>query len=116
MAADPNDLTIQNESIADGVLVRVDGRIAARNAATVRQHLADLTASEPRRLVIDLEDADSVDSAGVAVLVEMLRRQRGHGGKLVLSGMNGTVRSVFEISRLDKIFPITADTASAQEV
>ena len=57
-----------------------------------------------------------MDSSGVATLVEALQVQRRKGRKLVLCGLQAKVRSIFEISRLDRVFQITEDAAAAGDV
>lgn len=57
-----------------------------------------------KKVVVDLEKVTYIDSSGLATLVEILKRTKSQGGALGLSGMSAKVRSLFEITKLDKLF------------
>ena len=58
------------------------------------------------RVVLNLGAVRYIDSSGVASLVEGLKASRDVGSRLVLFGVNSTIREVLQISRLLKIFEI----------
>jgi len=70
-------------------------------------------------VVVDLSGVTYMDSSGVATLVRGLQLSRKKGVGLVLCSLQDRVRSIFEIARLDTVFPIAAtideaiDAASA---
>ncbi|MCW5758009.1 MAG: STAS domain-containing protein [Phycisphaeraceae bacterium] len=70
-------------------------------------------------VVVDLSQVTYMDSSGVATLVRGLQLSRKKGVGLVLCSLQDRVRSIFEIARLDTVFPIAStleeaiDTASA---
>jgi anti-sigma B factor antagonist len=68
---------------------------------------------KPQRLVVDLSDVTYIDSAGLAALIEAMQKMEGYGGKFLLAGLQETVRSIFEISRLDQVFQIFPDVDAA---
>jgi anti-sigma B factor antagonist len=68
---------------------------------------------KPDRLVIDLSDVSYIDSAGLAALIQAMQKVEGYGGKFLLAGLQETVRSIFEISRLDQVFQIFPDADAA---
>ncbi len=77
---------------------------------------ASLTAmieQKPERMVIDLSDVTYIDSAGLAALIQAMQKVEAYGGKFLLAGLQETVRSIFEISRLDQVFQIFPDTDTA---
>jgi anti-anti-sigma factor len=55
-----------------------------------------------------------IDSAGLAILIETLQRVANYGGRFAIFGLRGSVRSIFEIARLDQVFQIFPDEAAAQ--
>ena len=59
-----------------------------------------------KKIVVDLSRVSYIDSSGLATLVEMFKKTRTQGGSLGLSGMNDKVKSLFEITKLDKLFSI----------
>src|SRR6201984_2630355 len=70
----------------------------------------------PPRVVIDLSDVTYIDSAGLAALIQAMQKVEAYGGKFLLAGLQETVRSIFEISRLDQVFRIFPDTDAALAV
>ena len=58
------------------------------------------------RVVLNLKAVRYIDSSGVASLVEGLKASRDVGSRLVLFGLNTTVREVLQLSKLVKIFEI----------
>ena len=99
----------------DGFLVQLSGEVDLVRSPALRVELLELLKSDPARLVLDLSKVPLMDSSGVATLIEVLQIQRNHGRKLVLCGLQEKVRSVFEITRLNEVFQIVDDVATAQE-
>ena len=54
-----------------------------------------------------------VDSSGLATLVGILKNMRSYGGKMRIAGMSPKVKSLFEITKLDKLFEIMASEEEA---
>jgi anti-sigma B factor antagonist len=63
--------------------------------------------------VINLASVDFIDSSGLSALVKGLKRCREYGGDLVLCQLQHTVRTIFELTRLDSAFKIHPDEQSA---
>ena len=66
-----------------------------------------------KKVVVDLEKVSYIDSSGLATLVEMLKKTKTQGGSLGLAGMSDRVKSLFEITKLDKLFAIYPNRAQA---
>ena len=65
------------------------------------------------RVVLNLGAVRYIDSSGVASLVEGLKASRDVGSRLILFGLNRTVREVLQLSKLVKIFEICEDEAQS---
>ena len=65
------------------------------------------------RVVLNLKSVRYIDSSGVASLVEGLKASRDVGSRLVLFGLNRTVREVLQLSKLVRIFEIYEDEAQS---
>lgn len=91
------------------------GEIDLHVSPIVTASLTAMIEKKPERLVIDLSEVTYIDSAGLAALIQAMQKVEGYGGKFLLAGLQETVRSIFEISRLDQVFQIfpDADTALA---
>jgi anti-anti-sigma factor len=74
---------------------------------------ADALRSGARRLFIELEGVSFVDSAGLASLLNVLRRATAQSAAMVLVGARPQVRSVLEQTRLDREFRFAETIADA---
>ena len=89
------------------------GEIDLHVSPSVTASLNAMIEKKPRRLVVDLSDVTYIDSAGLAALIQAMQKVEGYGGKFLLAGLQETVRSIFEISRLDQVFQIFPDVHAA---
>ena len=94
-------------------VVSLKGEIDLHVSPTVTAELNGIIDRKPERLVVDLSEVSYIDSAGLAALIQAMQKVEGYGGKFMLSGLQETVRSIFEISRLDQVFQIFPDAEAA---
>ena len=85
------------------IVFQVNGEI---NISTSPELKKQFEKQPSKKTVVDLEKVTYIDSSGLATLVEMLKKTKGQGGSLGLSGMSDKVKSLFEITKLDKLFAI----------
>jgi len=89
------------------------GEIDLHVSPSVTASLNRMIEKRPERLVVDLSGVTYIDSAGLAALIGAMQKVEGYGGKFLLAGLQETVRSIFEISRLDQVFQIFPDANAA---
>jgi anti-sigma B factor antagonist len=89
------------------------GEIDLHVSPVITASLTAMIEKKPKRMVIDLSDVTYIDSAGLAALIQAMQKVEAYGGKFLLAGLQETVRSIFEISRLDQVFRIFPDTDTA---
>jgi anti-anti-sigma factor len=65
--------------------------------------------------VVDLGGVGFIDSAGLRVLVSVVRAARSAGRRLVLARAGQAVRMAMEAIRLDEVLELHADVESASE-
>jgi anti-sigma B factor antagonist len=75
--------------------------------------LRELRELRTPRVVLNLKSVRYIDSSGVASLVEALKASRDVGSRLILFGLNRTVRDVLQLSKLARIFEIYEDEAQS---
>ncbi len=109
------ELDIQIEEIADGVILRPTGEIDLSCASMLRKRLGEVQETKPLRLIIDLSAVPYMDSSGVATLVEAMQIARRNGSKLVLCALQSKVLAIFEIARLDMVFKIVESVEEAAD-
>ncbi len=95
------------ESIAAGVnILTLEGEVDMHYAPVLRSLLQGKVHERCPVLVLDLIRVSFIDSAGLAAIIEYFRDAAEHEGVLCLSGLNETLRTVFEIVKLDRVIPI----------
>ena len=95
----------------EGVLVfQVDGEINISTSPELKKQFEKQTS---KKVVVDLLKVGYIDSSGLATLVEILKRTKSQSGSLVLAGLSDKVKSLFEITKLDKLFQVTASQDEA---
>ena len=77
----------------------------ASNAGDFRRDIAPVLDAHPR-LVLDLSRLRFVDSSGLGAFISCLRKLHAAGGDLKLCGMSKSVRAVFELVRMHRVFDI----------
>jgi anti-anti-sigma factor len=83
--------------------VLLTGRFDMRGAGTARDALHAALATGDGALVVDLSGVELLDATGLGVLVDVHRRARLAGRRLVLRGASRRVARVLAITRLNRI-------------
>lgn len=112
---DPDEpgLEIATRQEGTSTVVEARGEVTVFTSPALREALRKIVQAKPPLVVLDLSQTRYVDSSGVATLVEALQTVRRNQGRLVLAGISDRVRGVFEIARLDNIFPMLPTVAEA---
>ena len=79
----------------------------------LRTTIDNLLLSGATRIVVNLEDVNFVDSAGLGALIEMHRKTKAKGGRLALAHLGPKLRQALEIARLLTLFETFATEADA---
>lgn len=91
--------------IRDAVaVVRLAGRLDSTASPELERLLLDTLERGTARLVIDFSAADYISSAGLRVLLVVLRRLDLRRGRLVLSALTPPVHQVFDLAGLLPLF------------
>jgi anti-sigma B factor antagonist len=100
----------------DTVFVRVEGEITPGAAGVAQDPMEQLIDPKgySRKLVLNLQQVDYMDSSGIAWLLGWERRTRQAGGALLLFGLSPRVSEVLRISRMDMILRIYPDEAAVR--
>ncbi len=97
----------------DTVVVTVEGQLVVTNRQEFKQAVLEAAEQGARRVVVDFSHSGYIDSSGLGALVSLSRRLREAGGELRLVGLNEDLRTLFELTRLDALFPLYATQADA---
>jgi len=91
----------------------LEGDIDLHVSPVVTESLNAAIKKKPEWIVIDLSRVTYIDSAGVAALIVAMQEVEAYGGKFFLAGLQETLRSIFQTSRLERIFQIFPDVDAA---
>jgi anti-sigma B factor antagonist len=98
---------LQDITVVDNkVLAILSGSIYLEEAAQLREDLLEYIESGHATFLIDLEGVDYIDSSGLGTLVALQKRALRQGGSIQIKGLNGLVKELFELTRLNKVFDI----------
>lgn len=96
-------------------VIRVSGESDLYTAPQLRGELLRAISGGARAVVVDLSRTTFIDSATLGVLLGGLKRLRPKGGEIVLVVQDPNIRKIFEITTLDRVFPIMSSFPEALE-
>ncbi len=105
--------TMRVEHVDDIVVVELETELDANTAPRVKEELESAFGDQTRRVILDLSQLDFIDSAGLGVLVSLVKALRARGGDMRLVGLRDPVRMIFRLTRLDRVFKIFGDRGEA---
>ncbi|HUC04277.1 MAG TPA: STAS domain-containing protein [Acidimicrobiales bacterium] len=96
-----------HEAEVDGTpVISVQGEIDVATAPQLRECIHGVIANGSRTVVLDLLGVTFLDSTALGVLVGGLKRCRELGGEFHVVVSDARIRKIFEITGLDKVFPM----------
>jgi anti-sigma B factor antagonist len=115
-AFEPPDFELTEELLDEhNILLRVVGEIHATTAPEFSERLNSTISEGHTGVVLDLLGVEFIDSTGLSVLLNGLRRVTRVRGAMVLACANPTVLRLFEITKLDSTFEIVPNCDEAIE-
>jgi anti-sigma B factor antagonist len=102
-----DEFRVEPRGIEDGrATVAVTGEVDVATAPLLRSGLHSVVDEGATQLRIDLTAVTFIDSAGLGVLIGILKRLREQGGSVELLRLQPGPRKVVEITGLDELFVI----------
>ncbi len=105
------EILIQPEG--DVTVLTLKGKLDAVTAPAFEQKFCAVVDSGSTRLVVDLTGVEYLSSAGLRALLLLNKRVKARAGRVCLAGVQGIVRSVFEMSGFTSIFDVRDSAAAA---
>lgn len=87
-------------------------RLTAINAKAFKDEVVALIDEGSTHLLFDFKDVSFLDSSGLGALTGVLKKI-GHRGDMAVCGLNADVSQMFRICRMDRVFKIHRDVATA---
>ena len=106
-------MTIEPTQLDKAVLLKVTGRMDAESAPDFEQACERWIAQGAHHLIAELSGLQYVSSMGLLSFLSVAQRLKSQSGSLVLCGLQGLPRQVFEMTKLIGLFPVyqSADEA-----
>ncbi len=95
------------------VLFIGDERIDAHNSGELKQHFLDMLEQGEKNIVVQMDSVRFIDSSGLGALLSGHKNAEARSGKLALAGLQPQVYSMFELTRLNRVFEIYSDPDEA---
>jgi anti-sigma B factor antagonist len=100
-------MNIQVDRNDDRAVVYVSGEVDMYNSRKLRETLFDLIQKrKQRKVIVSLDAVPSMDSSGIATLMEGLSEVRKNGGEIILVGVHESLRGVLSLTGLLGVFDI----------
>jgi anti-sigma B factor antagonist len=109
-------MNLKTEEKNDILIIFVkEERLDAHNSNDLKVKMQELFEQEKKNILVDLTDVRFIDSSGLGALVSGFKNAISHQGSLKLSSLQPQVKSMFELTRLHRVFEIYGSTAEAVE-
>ena len=100
-------MQLSMEDKGEQVLITVqEERMDAHNSGELKEKMLQLFEDDKCNIVIDLSQVRFVDSSGLGALVSGFKNASARNGNLKLCGLQPQVKSMFELTRLHRVFEI----------
>ena len=107
-------MNLQNEDKGVAVLLTLnEERLDAHNSGDLKTQMLKFFEQGKNNLVVDMQAVRFVDSSGLGALVSGFKNASSRNGSLKLTGLQLQVKSMFELTRLHRVFEIYNDAEEA---
>ena len=100
-------MNLKTESNGKIIVVMVrEERLDAHNSDDLKVEMNRLFESGTKELLVDLKEVRFIDSSGLGSLVSGYKNASTHQGIIKLCSLQTQVKSMFELTRLKRVFDI----------
>ncbi|MGD0958978.1 MAG: STAS domain-containing protein [Methylomonas sp.] len=91
------------------VLTIQDERIDAHNSAELKEYILRMIDGGENHIIVQLEHVRFIDSSGLGALLSGHKNTVAKSGRFALTNIQQQVLSMFELTRLNRVFEIYAN-------
>lgn len=106
-------MNINTRSLDEIVAIDIEGKLDTQTSTPALEQLMQILESSPGKVLISLALLEFVSSAGLRVILRAAKQVRSYGGELKVSGAQGVVKEVLEISGFDSLLDLYEDEEQA---
>jgi anti-anti-sigma factor len=107
------DMQIEVERRGDVTVASVHGNVDGMTSAELNRVLGGEVAGDGHRMVVSLAGVDYTSSAGLRVLLAIVKEARSRGGDVRLAAVRDNVRKVLDLSGFTSILKLFPDVDAA---
>jgi anti-sigma B factor antagonist len=108
------EFSVQSEQLEEGThVISPAGEVDLYTAPELKQELLNAIGAGAKEVVVDFSETTFIDSTTLGVLVGGVKRLRPNGGQLSIVCSDPNITKIFEITGLDRVFPIYPTRAEA---
>ena len=100
------EFSIGKAHVPGRVVVTVRGDLDAASAPRLNDALEDVGKYDDHDVIVDVEGLTFIDSSGVYVLIQALKRMSTEGRNLMLRGADSGAYKVLDVCRLTSVFKL----------
>jgi anti-sigma B factor antagonist len=105
-------LTLEKINGYNVILIQEE-RIDAHNSEELKEYILHLIEQKEVNIIVQLENVRFIDSSGLGALLSGYKNAAAKSGKLALASCKPQVLSMFELTRLNRVFEIYTDLTEA---
>jgi anti-anti-sigma factor len=109
-------MQIREQRTGDVTIISIDDHLDTAAAPVLEQKLTELIDGNHRRIVIDCDALQYVNSAGLKVFLLTAKRLESLSGQFVLAALGPNVSTVFKMIGFDKIIKTAPSSEEALRV
>jgi anti-sigma B factor antagonist len=100
------ELRIEIGPEAETCLIRVAGELDLGTVPVLERELHRLLSHDLRRVILDLEDLEFIDSTGLGCLLAAANHSRVNGDRLRIIGASGYVDRILRLTGIREVLPL----------
>ncbi len=101
---------------SEGIVeIHAAGSITEESVGPLRDAIAGALAAGSVKIALCFAEVDYIASAGIGMLVTMLKRARSARAELAICALRPEIRELFELTRLNLVFTLAESIASGRK-
>lgn len=106
-------MNISLKKIDDTFIMCLQGDFDIYNSTKVRDFFMRLLSRDIKKIVLDMDNVDYIDSTGVGVLINCFATSKKENVKVCICNVHGLVQRLIDLTRLSQFFTKAIDVNDA---
>ncbi|HLY62307.1 MAG TPA: STAS domain-containing protein [Terriglobia bacterium] len=106
-------MTIESTKVGKAAVVKLIGRMDADTSKQFEAAWDKALKEGSTFLIVDLSELTYINSAGIGSFLRNGKLAQEKGGALLISGLKGLVKEIFNLTQLTRVYPLFDSTDAA---